>query len=302
MPISIHTPSLDYSPKVIYSIFMESIRSPRIMKETSKRLHTQGRSIGLVPTMGALHNGHMFLVKQAMQENDVVVASVFVNPTQFGPGEDFEKYPRDLDADMVKLEEAGVNIIFAPDAGAMYPEGFATSIEVKSLSERLCGRFRPGHFSGVATVVNKLLNMVIPTRVYLGQKDFQQVRVLETMIADLNMNVELKRCPTIRESDGLALSSRNQYLSAREREAAATIYKTLYSAADMIRKGTPGPAVADFMCRTIGAEPLVSGIQYAGVYDPQTLEEKQDQGRSSLLAVAVLIGRTRLIDNMLVEV
>jgi pantoate--beta-alanine ligase len=281
---------------------MDSIRNPRMMQEASRRLHMQGRSIGFVPTMGALHNGHMFLVKEAMAENDIVVVSIFVNPTQFGPNEDFAKYPRDMDSDMAKLEEAGVNILFAPDAHSMYPEGFVTSIEVKEISDRLCGKFRPGHFSGVATVVNKLFNMVIPTRVYFGQKDFQQIRVIETMIADLNMNVELIRCPIIREHDGMAMSSRNRYLSEKERDAAASIYRTLCSAAEMVKAGSAPSSVTDYMNRTLSEEPLVSEIQYAGLYDPMKLEEKQGQGGSSLLAVAVVIGHTRLIDNLVIEV
>jgi pantoate--beta-alanine ligase len=273
-----------------------------MMKETSKRLLMQGHSIGFVPTMGALHNGHMFLVKEAITENDIVVVSIFVNPTQFGPNEDFTKYPRDLESDMAKLAEAGVNIIFAPDAHSMYPDGFSTSVDVKGISEKLCGRFRPGHFCGVATVVNKLFNMVMPTRAYFGQKDFQQIRVIETMISDLNMGVEVVRCPIIREHDGMAMSSRNRYLPEPERKAATVIYKTLCSAADMIRSGTPSASVTDYMNKAFAAEPVVSEIQYAGVYDPQTLDDKKGEGRSSLLAVAVIIGNTRLIDNLLVEI
>jgi pantoate--beta-alanine ligase len=283
-------------------MFMETIRNPRIMKETSKRLLMQGRSIGLVPTMGALHSGHLFLVKEAVAENDIAVVSIFVNPTQFGPNEDFSKYPRDLEGDMEKLAAAGAHIVFAPDAGSMYPEGFSSSVEVKGLSDKLCGRFRPGHFKGVATVVNKLFNMVMPTRAYFGQKDFQQIRVIERMILDLNMGVELIRCPIIREQDGMALSSRNRYLSDGDRASAPIIYRTLCSAAEMIRSGTAADAVADFMNRTLGSEPAVREIQYAGVYDPQTLDEKKGSSGASLLAVAVIVGNTRLIDNMLVEV
>jgi pantoate--beta-alanine ligase len=294
--------SLDYSFECVYSIFMETVRNPRIMRETSKRLLTQGRSIGFVPTMGALHNGHIFLVKEAIAENDITVVSIFVNPTQFGPNEDFAKYPRDMEGDLAKLEEIGVNIIFAPDAHSMYPEGFSTSIDVKGISEKLCGRFRPGHFSGVATVVNKLFNIVMPTRAYFGQKDFQQIRVIETMITDLNMGVELIRCPIIREHDGMAMSSRNWYLSEQERKAATAIYKTLCSAAEMLKSGTPPVSVTEYMNTALGAEPAVSEIQYAGVYDPHSLDDKKAVGGSSLLAVAVIMGNTRLIDNLVIEV
>jgi pantoate--beta-alanine ligase len=280
---------------------METIKSPRIMNETSGRLSAQGRTIGLVPTMGALHDGHLSLVKQAVKDNDIVVVSVFVNPTQFGPNEDFGKYPRDLDGDMRKLADAGVTCLFAPDVESVYPEGFATSVEVGGITSRLCGRFRPGHFSGVATVVSKLFNMVMPARAYFGRKDYQQLRVIETFVSDLNMNVEVVGCPIIRESDGLAMSSRNRYLSPSERVAALTIYKTLRSAADMARAGAQPSDVNKHMNGALCAEPLVSEIQYAGAYDPLTLEDKKIAGGPSLLAVAVVIGNTRLIDNLLIE-
>jgi pantoate--beta-alanine ligase len=272
------------------------------MKETSRRLLTQGRSIGFVPTMGALHEGHLVLVKRARMDNDIVVVSIFVNPTQFGPNEDFEKYPRDTDSDIEKLIKAGADILFVPDAHSVYPEGFKTSVEVRGISDRLCGAFRPDHFSGVATIVNKLFNMVTPNRAYFGQKDFQQTRVIETMIADLNMNVEFIRCATVRESDGLARSSRNRYLSAPARVAAAIIYKTLSSAAELIRSGSQPSVVKEYMHEAIGAEPMIDMIQYAGVYDPVTLDEKEAAEKSSLLAAAVLIEHTRLIDNIIVEV
>jgi pantoate--beta-alanine ligase len=272
------------------------------MKETSRRLQMQGKSVGFVPTMGALHEGHLFLVKRARMDNDIVVVSIFVNPAQFGPNEDFEKYPRDTDADAVKLVEAGVDIIFTPDVHSMYPEGFATSVEVAGMDNKLCARFRPGHFKGVATVVNKLFNMVIPNRAYFGQKDFQQTRVIESMIADLNMNVEMIRCATVREADGLAMSSRNRYLSDTDREAALAIYKTLCAAADMVKAGAAPSKVKKSMHDMLKSEPLVSEIQYAGIYDPDTLNEKKGAGKSSLLAIAAIIGGTRLIDNLLVEI
>jgi pantoate--beta-alanine ligase len=280
---------------------METIRTVNMMKETSKRLRSQGKTVGLVPTMGALHEGHMFLVKRARMDNDIVVVSIFVNPTQFGPGEDFDKYPRDLDGDIAKLDAAGVDIIFAPETASVYPEGFGTSVEVKGVSEKLCGAFRPGHFRGVATIVNKLFNMVMPTKVYFGQKDFQQTRVIEKVVNDLNMNVEFVRCATVRESDGLAMSSRNRYLSEEERQAATIIYKTLCSAGDMVRTGRKPAEVTKYMQDSLKAEPLISEIQYAGVYDPETLEKRKGPGRTNLLAIALIIGSTRMIDNLLVE-
>jgi pantoate--beta-alanine ligase len=279
---------------------MEIIRTPRMMKETSRRLLTQGRTIGFVPTMGALHEGHLYLGKCARSENDVVVASIFVNPTQFGPTEDFERYPRDFESDMQKLETVSVDILFVPDVPAMYPEGFSTSVEVKGLSEKLCGAFRPGHFNGVATIVCKFFNMVLPTRAYFGQKDFQQAKIIQKMISDLNMNVESITCATVRESDGLAMSSRNRYLLPSEREAAKVLYKTLQTAAQMVETGIDPRVISERMQEMLMAEPLVTEIQYAGIYDPETLDERRATGNRNLIAVAVKMGNTRLIDNMVV--
>ncbi len=280
---------------------MEIIRIPRIMKETSRRLLMQGKSIGFVPTMGALHNGHLFLVKSARGENDIVVASIFVNPTQFGPNEDFEKYPRDLEGDTQKLKDAGVDILFAPDAASIYPEGFGTFLEVQGLSDKLCGAFRPGHFRGVATIVNKLFNLVLPVRAYFGQKDFQQALIIKKMIKDLSINVECVACSIVRESDGLAMSSRNRFLSDAERQAATVLYKTLRFASGMISSGADLSAVKKRMHDILAAEPLVTEIQYAGIYDPETLDEKNVAGKANLLAIALKLGNVRLIDNMLVE-
>ncbi len=281
---------------------MEIIRIPRIMRETSRRLLTQGKTIGLVPTMGALHSGHLFLFKIAKGENDVVVASIFVNPAQFGPSEDFDKYPRDLESDMMKLESAGADILFVPDVPSMYPVGFSTYIGVRGLSDRLCGAFRPGHFEGVSTVVCKFFNLALPTRAYFGQKDFQQAQIIKKMTRDLNMNVECITCATVRESDGLAMSSRNRYLSPEEREAAAVVYKSLKSAVQMVKDGFMPASVTEHMNAMLKAEPLVSEVQYAGVYDPETFEEKTLSEKKYLLAIAVKMGNTRLIDNMLAEI
>jgi pantoate--beta-alanine ligase len=279
---------------------MEIIRTPRMMKETSRRLLTQGRTIGFVPTMGALHDGHLYLGKCARTENDIVVASIFVNPTQFGPAEDFERYPRDFEGDMQKLETVGVDILFVPDVSTMYPEGFSTSVEVKALSEKLCGAFRPGHFNGVATIVCKFFNMVLPTRAYFGQKDFQQARIIQKMINDLNLNVESITCATVRESDGLAMSSRNRYLLPAEREAAKVLYKTLQTAAQMVETGIDPRVISERMQDMLMAEPLVTEVQYAGIYDPETLNGRTTAGNRNLLAIAVKMGNTRLIDNIVV--
>jgi pantoate--beta-alanine ligase len=281
---------------------METIRIPRIMQATSKGYIVRGKTIGLVPTMGALHEGHLSLVKRAKSENDVVVASIFVNPIQFGPAEDFEKYPKDIEGDMEKLRKEGVDILFMPDVKAMYHEGFSTFITVKSLSDKLCGAFREGHFTGVATVVCKLFNILIPARAYFGQKDFQQTVIIKKMTEDLNMDVGLIICPIVREGDGLAMSSRNAYLSYEERRAATVIYKTLVSASQMIKSGASNPKdIRKQMHDMLKSEPLVSEIQYAGVYDTNTLDELNEFRKQNLLAVAVKIGSTRLIDNMIVE-
>ncbi len=282
---------------------MEILRIPSIMHETSKRLIQQGKSIGFIPTMGALHNGHLSLFKRARIENDIVAASIFVNPTQFGPNEDLNKYPRDLEGDMEKLKKEQVDILFLPDTKSIYPEAFRTSVIVNGLSEKLCGVFRLGHFSGVATVVNKLFNIVKPLRAYFGQKDFQQTVIIKRMIVDLNMNVEIIVCHTMRESDGIAMSSRNAYLSPPERRAAAIIYKTLNNAAESLKSSAKKPAeVKKLMTDLLLSEPLVSEVQYAGIYDPDSLDELDEMKKQNLIAIAIKIGNTRLIDNILVDI
>lgn len=281
---------------------MEIIRIPRVMKVVSRENILKNRSIGFVPTMGALHEGHISLIKRARQENEIVVVSIFVNPLQFGKNEDFHMYPRDLEGDMEKLKECNIDILFIPDEGLMYHNDFSTYIEVKNLSDKLCGYFRPGHFIGVATVVCKLFNIVMPNRAYFGQKDFQQTLIIKKMIEDLNMDIDIVVCPTVRENDGLAMSSRNAYLSSQEKRAASIIYKTLLQASNMVRSGKFSPMdVSIQMHNILKTEPLVSEIQYAGVYDPDNLNELEKFGKQNLLAIAVKIGDTRLIDNMIVE-
>lgn len=272
------------------------------MQQTSTAHLSRRKSIGFVPTMGALHEGHLSLAKRALDDNDVVVVSIFVNPLQFGPAEDFDKYPRDIEGDGEKLKSQGAHILFMPDARAVYQQGFATTVSVRGLSEKLCGIFRPGHFDGVATVVCKLLNMVKPTRVYFGQKDYQQTAVIQRMLDDLNMDTEMVVCPTAREDDGLARSSRNRYLTAQQRQAATVLFRALDTGAEMLRSGVSTPLEATKrMNEMLREEPLVSEIQYAGVYNPDTLDEIRTSGKRALLAAAVKIGSTRLIDNVLIE-
>ncbi len=280
---------------------MEIIRISRIMQDTSKGYLLRGRTIGFVPTMGALHEGHLRLVRRAKQENDVTVVSIFVNPIQFGPSEDFKKYPRDIEGDTERLQREEVDIIFMPGISLMYPEGFLTCVNVEKISGRLCGAFRPGHFKGVATVVTKLLNIVKPTRAYFGQKDFQQTIVIKRLVKDLDMDVDIVVCPTVREQDGLAMSSRNAYLDIRQREEATVIFKCLIEASDLIKSGIiDANYIKRVMQDRLLKEPAVSGLDYAGVYDPVTLDELSEIKGDTLLAVAVKIGDTRLIDNMLV--
>lgn len=281
---------------------MEVIRTPGILQDVLAREKRRGRSIGFVPTMGALHEGHLTLVRISKQENDITVASIFVNPAQFSEAGDFEKYPRDTEADITKLERAGVETLFMPDAAHMYPPGSSTTVEVAGVSDRLCGAFRPGHFKGVATVVAKLMNIVNPTRAYFGRKDFQQCLVVKRLVADLNMGIEVVTIPTIREHDGLAMSSRNLRLNPAERLAAVVLFRALEQGEKLIKSGGSDIAsVNALMLGIIKSEPLVKAIDYIGAYDPATLEDLSEAKREVLLAGAVRIGDIRLIDNMLAE-
>lgn len=281
---------------------MEIIRIPKVMQETSKGHILHSRTIGFVPTMGALHEGHLSLVRVAKQENDITVVSIFVNPLQFGPSEDYHQYPRDIERDMEKLRREGVDILFLPDNNHMYPEGFCTTVEVSNLSDKLCGLFRPGHFRGVATVVLKLLNIVNPTRAYFGQKDYQQTLIIKRMVKDLDINTDIVVCPTIREADGIAMSSRNQYLNERERAAASVLYRALQKGYEAIRSGIINiKEIEKTMRDVINSESLVSEIQYLSVFDPEDLEELDIVKKRVLIAGAIKIGHTRLIDNILVD-
>jgi pantoate--beta-alanine ligase len=281
---------------------VEIIRIPRIMQDTCKKHRLKGRSIGLVPTMGALHEGHMSLVKRARMENDVIAASIFVNPLQFGPSEDLEKYPRDLDSDIGKLRDLEVDVLLLPDESLVYPKGFSTHVEVEEISRKLCGSFRPGHFRGVATIVAKLFNVATPSRAYFGQKDFQQTVVIKKMAKDLNFDTEIVVCPTIREHDGLAMSSRNLYLDAAQRNAATSLYRSVCAGANALAAGERSASrIKGMMNSVLSAEELITGIDYASVYDPETLDEVAEIHGEMLLAVAARLGETRLIDNTLVN-
>ena len=282
---------------------MEIIRAPKIMQATVNSLILHGKSIGLVPTMGALHEGHLSLVRRARAENIVTVVSIFVNPVQFGPSEDFRKYPRDIEGDTEKLLKEGVDILFTPVISSVYPENFLTYVEVEKLSEKLCGAFRPGHFRGVATIVTKLFHIIKPARAYFGQKDFQQTVVIKQMVKDLDMDIEVVVCPTIRERDGLAMSSRNTYLDPVQRAASTVIYRCLKEASGLVKSGIINvDHVKRVMQEKILSEPAVTAIDYAGVYDPETLDEPSEIKENAVLAVAVKLGETRLIDNILVAV
>ena len=256
-------------------------------------------SVGFVPTMGYLHEGHLTLVKQAREENSKVVVSIFVNPTQFGPSEDFRTYPRDPERDLALLEKERTDIIFMPSDEEMYPQRYSCWVEVENVTERLEGSHRPSHFKGVTTVVAKLFNIVEPTRAYFGQKDAQQALVITKMVVDLNMNLEVIVVPTVRENDGLAMSSRNVYLNPQERQAATVLYRALTQAQQQWQKGEKdAERLRQAMTSLISKEPLAK-IDYVSIADAQTLEEISKIDRLTVASLAVKIGKTRLIDNIL---
>lgn len=264
-----------------------------------KALRRQIRgSVGFVPTMGYLHEGHLSLVRQAKTENDTAVVSIFVNPTQFGPTEDYATYPRDPDRDLALLRKEKTDIVFMPSVEEMYPKGANSWVKVNNITERLEGASRPGHFQGVTTVVAKLFNIIEPTRAYFGQKDAQQAIVIKKMVTDLNMNLEVIVLPTVREKDGLAMSSRNVYLSPEERRAATILFKALTSAQELYNSGeTNAEYIRQQMTTLITGEPLAK-IDYVSIADPDTLEELSTIDRPALVSLAVKIGKTRLIDNI----
>jgi pantoate--beta-alanine ligase len=271
------------------------------MKQIARQARAEGRAAGFVPTMGALHEGHLSLVRAARAECQLVVASIFVNPTQFGPNEDFQKYPRSLDEDRKKLEDARVDYLFTPEAAEIYPPGFRTWVNVEGLSDRFEGRVRPGHFRGVATVVLKLLELVQPQKVFFGRKDAQQARIIRQMTRDLQLDSEIVVCPIVREPDGLAMSSRNAYLNPTERRAATILFRALDTArASILRGERDALRVVSLMRDTLRTEPLASQ-DYAELVDEDTLEHVTRLRGKCLALLAARVGSIHLIDNLLIE-
>ncbi|MCD6552173.1 pantoate--beta-alanine ligase [Thermotoga sp.] len=276
---------------------MKIIETVEEMKRFSEEMRERKKTIGFVPTMGYLHEGHLSLVKRARAENDVVVVSIFVNPTQFGPSEDYERYPRDFERDRRLLEKENVDCVFHPSVEEMYPPDFSTYVEEAKLSKPLCGRSRPGHFRGVCTVVTKLFNIVKPHRAYFGQKDAQQFRVLRRMVRDLNMDVEMIECPIVREPDGLAMSSRNVYLTAEERKQALALYQSLKIAENLFLNGErDATRIKEEMIKYLSKFNKVR-IDYVEIVDEETLESVEKIDRKVIVAVAAWVGKARLIDN-----
>lgn len=277
-------------------------RTPAEVKEVIKDWKKQGYSIGLVPTMGYLHEGHGSLIKRAVEENDKVMVSVFVNPIQFGPNEDLETYPRDFDADLKMIESLGADMVFHPEPSDMYASDFSTTISVGGVSENLCGARRPGHFNGVCTVVTKLFNLSEADRAYFGQKDAQQLAVVRRMVRDLNANIEIIGCPIIREDDGLAKSSRNTYLSSEERKAATVLNKALSAGKQMVEEGEKSALTVKSRIEDIISKEPLAKIDYVEITDWNSIEPVDIIDGSILCAIAVYIGNTRLIDNFIYEV
>ncbi|HOM02811.1 MAG TPA: pantoate--beta-alanine ligase [Acetivibrio sp.] len=278
---------------------IETISDLKAIVRTQKSI---GRTIGFVPTMGYLHEGHLSLVNMSVHNHDYTIMSIFVNPTQFGPNEDFDRYPRDMERDLRLAEAAGVDVVFAPSVKEMYPDGFKTYVNVEGITEVLCGKSRPGHFRGVTTIVTKLFNIVEPHRAYFGQKDAQQVAVIKKMVKDLNMNVEIITCPIVREEDGLAMSSRNVYLSDEDRKSALILSKSLMESEELIKNGeTSGDKIKKYIIDRIQTEKNAQ-IDYVEVVNADTLESIDEIKGKVLIALAVRFGSTRLIDNIIVEV
>jgi pantoate--beta-alanine ligase len=279
---------------------MRIVKSIAEMQRICRKLQTENSELGLVPTMGALHEGHLSLVRRARSKCAVIVASIFVNPLQFAPGEDLARYPRTFEEDCKSLEVEGVDVLFAPEATEMYPRDAITTVTVPGVGDRLDGTSRPGHFTGVATVVAKLFHIVAPRRAYFGQKDAAQVAVLRQMVRDLNFDIELVICPIVRDVDGLALSSRNKYLSARERRQALILHQTLLRMEQKIVEGErQSTTLIQYGVETLRSEPELQ-MDYLAIVDANTLLPVASVTKDSLVAVAVYVGTTRLIDNFLV--
>lgn len=279
---------------------MKVIKKIDELKDVLKDFKKEGKSIGLVPTMGFLHKGHASLIKKAVEENDIVVVSDFVNPIQFGPNEDLEAYPRDINADSKLCEDLGADFIFNPEPSEMYHNKKAF-VDIEGLSDNLCGARRAGHFRGVCTVCTKLFNIVGPNRAYFGQKDAQQLSIIKKLVFDLNIPVEIVACPIVREEDGLAMSSRNTYLSNDERKAALCLSKAIFEGEKMANNGASVGEVLEKMKELISSEKLAK-IDYISAVDLETIKDVDNFNKDTLVAIAVYIGKTRLIDNFIYEV
>ncbi len=279
---------------------MRVIRDPEQVYLSALKAKSHGKTVGFVPTMGYLHEGHQSLIVAARQKCDLVIVSLFVNPLQFGANEDFGRYPRDFRRDKKILESLNVDLLFLPEASKLFPHGFKTFVEVEELSKKLCGKTRPVHFRGVTTILAKLFNLVSPDQAFFGEKDYQQLLIVKQLVRDLNFPVQIISLPTVREFDGLAMSSRNKHLDERERKAAPIIYKALLFAKEAVAKGERDSHRLLMRLRSlIGSEPAVR-IDYLTLVDPETLEERRQIKGKTLLAVAAYVGKTRLIDNLIV--
>lgn len=280
---------------------MKVVRGIKQMAAAAKIIKAKGRTVGLVPTMGALHEAHLSLIRRARRENDSTVVSIFVNPAQFAPAEDFKRYPRDIKGDARLCKKEGVDILFYPGVKEMYPADYKTYVTVEGLSDYLCGRSRPGHFRGVATVVTKLFNIVAPDSAYFGQKDAQQAAIIKRLVRDLNLPVKIKVMPVIRDKDGLALSSRNIYLSGAERKEAAVLFSALKLAKGLVNKGLRDPRAVIRRVSGLIKTKKKARIDYVSVVDLENLEPVKKIKENCLIALAVWLGKTRLIDNITIS-
>ncbi|MBT5551822.1 MAG: pantoate--beta-alanine ligase [Nitrospina sp.] len=280
---------------------MTVVSSISAMKEVTASFCKQSLTTGLVPTMGCLHEGHLNLINRSLETCDKTVVSIFVNPTQFGPNEDLDSYPRQLENDIEKLEAIGVDILFHPCNKEMYPGGYKTFVEVESITEKLCGKSRPDLFKGVATVVLKLFNIIRPEKAFFGEKDWQQLAVIETLAQDLNLDVAIIRVPLVRESNGLAMSSRNRYLSSQEKQIALSLSLSLQKAQDSIRQGTTSAKTINHLIQQCLTEKQGTEIDYISICDPESFKEKEQIRGRTLIALAVKVGPSRLIDNCIIE-
>ena len=279
---------------------MKIIKTPKEMTSLVRGLRKKNKKIGFVPTMGYLHQGHLSLIREAKKNNDIVIVSIFVNPTQFAPGEDYNKYPRDLKTDVKKAKSAGCDIIFNPSVRSMYLKKPLTYVGVSGLSEVMCGRSRPNHFKGVATICTKLFNIVTPDIAYFGQKDYQQAIIIKQLVSDLNMNLRIKIMPIVREKNGLAMSSRNKYLNSKQRESASTLYRSLKHAKALIRSGEKNSSNVKRAIKKMLLKEKYTLIEYIKIVSPDSLIDKKKIDSKVLIALAVKINKTRLIDNILV--